>query len=191
MNKTSHYLKTIVLSLVAVLAMASCTDDDTQQAYDLNGYWMGSIQGDYYSDRYGGYDTWDTEIWFVQDGDFSNGGYGREIDYYRATGLQKPRQSMFRAVDSTPEIHIHKSLYHGEVQVAEHRPHGKTGIVHQDVYPAEPLHCLVYKVLAVRFDRDVGPDVKDFRLGRQFLRYFRELVGRPCGKGKFRSAGSE
>ena len=57
MNKTSHYLKTIVLSLVAVLAMASCTDDDTQQAYDLDGYWQGSIVGNYYADRYGGHDN--------------------------------------------------------------------------------------------------------------------------------------
>ena len=76
MNKTIHYLKTIVLSLVAVLAMASCTDDDTQQAYDLDGYWQGSIMGSYYADRFHSSDNWDTEIWFVQDGDFSSGGYG-------------------------------------------------------------------------------------------------------------------
>ena len=86
MNKTSHYLKTIVLSLVAVLAMASCTDDDTQQAYDLDGYWQGSIMGNYYADRFHSSDNWDTEIWFVQDGDLSSGGYGRERDYNMLTG---------------------------------------------------------------------------------------------------------
>ncbi len=86
MNKTTHYLRLALMAIVAAVAMASCTDDDTQQAYDLNGYWQGSIEGDYYSDRYGGYDSWDTEIWFVQDGDFASGGYGREIDYNRRTG---------------------------------------------------------------------------------------------------------
>ena len=87
MQKTRHYIKTIAIAIVAMATMSGCTDDDTQQAYDLNGYWQGSIQGDYYSDRYGGGDSWDTEIWFVQDGDFSNGGYGREIDYARYSGI--------------------------------------------------------------------------------------------------------
>lgn len=86
MNKTTHYLRATLIAIIAAVAMASCTDNDTQQAYDLNGYWQGSIEGDYYSDRYGGYDSWDTEIWFVQDGDFASGGYGREIDYNRRTG---------------------------------------------------------------------------------------------------------
>lgn len=87
MQKTRHYIKAIAIAIVAMATMSGCTDDDTQQAYDLNGYWQGSIQGDYYSDRYGGGDSWDTEIWFVQDGDFSNGGYGREIDYARYSGI--------------------------------------------------------------------------------------------------------
>ena len=58
MNKTTHYLRLALMAIVAAVTMASCTDDDTQQAYDLNGYWQGSIEGDYYSDRYGGYDSW-------------------------------------------------------------------------------------------------------------------------------------
>lgn len=86
MNRTSNYFKIFIMALLTIMTMAGCTDDDTQQAYDLNGYWQGSIQGDYYSNRYGGNDSWDTEIWFVQEGDFSNGGYGREIDYARRSG---------------------------------------------------------------------------------------------------------
>ena len=86
MSKTRHYIATAIALFVTMLAVTGCTDDDVDQAYDLNGYWQGSIQGDYYSDRFGGHDSWDTEIWFVQDGDFSSGGYGREIDYNRSTG---------------------------------------------------------------------------------------------------------
>lgn len=86
MQKTKLYIKAIIMVLTAMATMTACTSDDAQQAYDLNGYWQGSIQGDYYSDRYGGSGSWDTEIWFVQDGDFSNGGYGREIDYARYSG---------------------------------------------------------------------------------------------------------
>lgn len=66
---------------VITLAVVGCVSDDVEQAYDLNGYWAGTIEGDYYSMRYHDTGSYDTEIWFVQDGDFSSGGYGREIDY--------------------------------------------------------------------------------------------------------------
>ena len=86
MNKTARMIPTLIAALLTVLTLAGCDNDDIDQAYDLNGYWQGSIDGNYYYDRYGSNESWDTEIWFVQDGDFSNGGYGREIDYNRATG---------------------------------------------------------------------------------------------------------
>ena len=69
MQKTRHYIKAIAIAIVAMATMSGCTDDDTQQAYDLNGYWQGSIQGDYYSDRYAcAYltaDDADTAVWYL------------------------------------------------------------------------------------------------------------------------------
>lgn len=71
----------IVMLLMAMATLSSC-DEDVDQAYDLNGIWQGTIQGNYYSDRYHTrYTDWDTEIQFVQEGEFSRGGYGTEKDY--------------------------------------------------------------------------------------------------------------
>lgn len=86
MNRIFNRITLTVMSLVTIISLTGCTNDDVDQADDLNGYWEGSIEGNYYSDRYGGNESWDTEIWFVQEGDFSNGGYGREIDYSRHSG---------------------------------------------------------------------------------------------------------
>ncbi len=83
MERTRHFATLLLLFATAVFTLSSCTDDDMDQAYNLNGYWQGTVYGDYYSNRYHSSDTWDTEIWFVQNGVFSNGGYGREIDYDR------------------------------------------------------------------------------------------------------------
>jgi len=81
MKKMLSLATAVVVAVVAVTTMASCVSDDVEQAYDLNGYWAGTIEGNYYYNRYHDAGSWDTEIWFVQDGDFSSGGYGREIDY--------------------------------------------------------------------------------------------------------------
>lgn len=62
-------------------AMFTACDEDAEKAYDLNGIWEGTINGQYYYDRYQSNESWDTEICFVQDGDFSRGGYGTERDY--------------------------------------------------------------------------------------------------------------
>lgn len=73
----------IVLVLMAALTMTTFTscDKDSDLAYDLDGIWQGTIVGDYYSDRYGVTRTdYDTEICFHQDGAFSRGGTGYEID---------------------------------------------------------------------------------------------------------------
>lgn len=86
MNKAGNYLAVLLLAALTALSLTGCTSDDVDEAYDLNGYWQGTIEGDYYSSRYHDSGRWDTEIWFVQDGDFSNGGYGREIDYSWNTG---------------------------------------------------------------------------------------------------------
>lgn len=79
----------LLLALSATMLTACDSDDieDMDQAYDMNGIWQGTIEGNYYYDRYQSSDnSWDTEIQFVQDGDFSNGGYGVEEDYSYTTG---------------------------------------------------------------------------------------------------------
>lgn len=86
MKKIYNYLAVTLLMTLTAVSLTSCVDDDVNQAYDMNGIWQGTIQGNYYSDRYHSRDTdWDTEIQFVQDGDFSRGGYGVEVDYSHAT----------------------------------------------------------------------------------------------------------
>lgn len=74
-------MATVMLMICTALVFTGCQDDDVDQAYDMNGIWQGTIQGMYYHDRYGRDGLWDTEIQFVQDGDFSRGGYGVEVDY--------------------------------------------------------------------------------------------------------------
>ena len=81
MTRIYSYI-TMLLAAVATLTLTSCHDDDADQAYDLNGVWEGTIQGNYYEDRFHSND-YDTEIRFVQEGVFSRGGYGVEIDYPR------------------------------------------------------------------------------------------------------------
>lgn len=82
MKKISTVLSMILIS-VMVLSFSSCDSDDVDEAYNLNGYWKGQITGNYYTDRYGneGATYYDSEISFSQDGDFSNGGTGYEMDY--------------------------------------------------------------------------------------------------------------
>lgn len=81
MKKVYNYMATVMLMICTALVFTGCQDDDVDQAYDMNGIWQGTIQGMYYHDRYGRDGLWDTEIQFVQDGDFSRGGYGVEVDY--------------------------------------------------------------------------------------------------------------
>lgn len=80
MRKVYGYLIMAVMLTVTAISMTSCDDDDADQAYDMNGIWEGTIQGDYYADRFldSGYYT---EIHFVQEGAFASGGYGVENDY--------------------------------------------------------------------------------------------------------------
>ena len=82
MKKTFNKLGLMVMALFTIMTMTSC-DDDTETAWDLDGIWSGTITGNYYKDRYGNItqDVWETEIQFVQDGDFSRGGWGRERDW--------------------------------------------------------------------------------------------------------------
>ncbi|MFA4182544.1 hypothetical protein [Xylanibacter rodentium] len=81
MKKVYNYIMVMMLVTFTALSLTSCQDDDVDQAYDMNGIWQGTIEGMYYHDRYGRDGRWDTEIQFVQDGDFSRGGYGEEVDY--------------------------------------------------------------------------------------------------------------
>lgn len=70
----------MMVVLLTALTLTSC-DEDTETAYDLDGIWQGTINGNYYQDRYGYTESWDTEIRFYQDGDFSRGGSGEERDW--------------------------------------------------------------------------------------------------------------
>ena len=70
----------MMMVLLSALTLTSC-DDDTETAYDLDGIWQGTINGNYYQDRYGYTESWDTEIRFYQNGDFSRGGSGEERDW--------------------------------------------------------------------------------------------------------------
>lgn len=82
------HITTTILTIMVALCLTSC-DEDVDTAYDLNGIWEGTIYGDYYYDRYGGAvatTSWDTQIEFVQNGDFSKGGDGTELDYNQDTG---------------------------------------------------------------------------------------------------------
>ncbi|MBQ7420470.1 MAG: hypothetical protein IJV17_07030 [Prevotella sp.] len=78
-----------MMALTAVLTMTtvtSCMTEDEQLAWDLDGIWSGTVIGDYYYDRYGLVgDIYDTEICFYQEGDFSRGGTGYQIDRNRET----------------------------------------------------------------------------------------------------------
>ena len=70
----------MMMVLLSALTLTSC-DEDTETAYDLDGIWQGTINGNYYQDRYGYTERWDTEIRFYQNGDFSRGGSGEERDW--------------------------------------------------------------------------------------------------------------
>ena len=70
----------MMMVLLSALTLTSC-DEDTETAYDLDGIWQGTINGNYYQDRYGYTESWNTEIRFYQDGDFSRGGSGEERDW--------------------------------------------------------------------------------------------------------------
>lgn len=84
MKKTSS-ISFILLTLLT-LALAGCTSDDVDQAYDLDGIWQGTINGNYYQDHFNSGGSWDTEISFVQEDDYSRSGYGRERDYSHSDG---------------------------------------------------------------------------------------------------------
>ena len=70
----------MMMVLLSALTLTSC-DEDAEMAYDLDGIWKGTINGNYYQDRYGYTESWDTEIRFYQYGDFSRGGSGEERDW--------------------------------------------------------------------------------------------------------------
>jgi len=70
-----------MMMIMVAMTMTSC-DDDAMLAYDMEGVWQGTIQGNFYYDRYRSND-YDTEISFVREG--SHGGTGYEIDYNYTT----------------------------------------------------------------------------------------------------------
>ena len=70
-----------MMMIMVAMTMTSC-DEDAMLAYDMEGVWQGTIQGNFYYDRYRSND-YDTEISFVREG--SHGGTGYEIDYNYTT----------------------------------------------------------------------------------------------------------
>lgn len=85
MKKIYTYAMMALMSVLTMTTFTSC-DKDTMLAWDLDGLWSGTIIGDYYYDRYGlAGDIYDTEIFFYQNGDFSRGGTGYQIDRNRET----------------------------------------------------------------------------------------------------------
>lgn len=101
------YTNTMMLFMTALAMMTftSC-DKDTRLAIDLDGVWAGTVVGDYYYDRYGlAGDVYDTEICFYQDGDFSKGGTGYQIDRNRVTRQYTRYNFEWRV--SNQRIHIY------------------------------------------------------------------------------------
>lgn len=87
MKKIVTHIAMSIFAIMIAVCFTSC-DDDVDTAYDLNGIWEGTIYGDYYYNRYGSAiatTEWDTQILFDQNGDFSSGGSGVEVDYNRTT----------------------------------------------------------------------------------------------------------
>lgn len=86
MKKIYTNIAVALMAVLTITAFTSC-DSDVDLAYDLDGIWQGTIVGNYYYDRYGTtYTDYDTEICFYQDGSFSRGGTGYEIDRDNTTG---------------------------------------------------------------------------------------------------------
>ena len=69
--------------------------------------------------------------------------------------LEQVGQCIFCAIDGTPKVYIHKTLYYREVQIFEHSPHRDAGIIYQNIYAAKGLHCLLYKVAAILLLADI------------------------------------
>ncbi len=68
-----------MMMLMAALTMTSCQlDEDATLAYDIEGVWQGSIDGNYYYNRYHS-NAYDTEICFERRTAYSGTGY--EVDY--------------------------------------------------------------------------------------------------------------
>ena len=86
MKKLYTNIAVVLMAVLTMTAFTSC-DKDVDLAYDLDGIWQGTILGNYYYDRYGtNYTDYDTEICFYQNGAFSRGGTGYEIDRDNTTG---------------------------------------------------------------------------------------------------------
>ena len=88
---------------------------------------------------------------------------------YSPPGFQQGGQGIFRTIDSTPEVHVHKAPEHIQVHIPEHCPHRKAGVVDQDVYPSEMLQSLLHQISALLLNGHVGRYAK--HLGSAFLPY--------------------
>lgn len=101
------YLSMLLLAAISVLSLTSC-DDDSEIAYDLNGTWVGTIQGNRYDSRH---NSWLTEITFEQHSDFSRGGTGYEYDLNQSTGTSYQSYFDWSVRDRNIYIHYHSDNY--------------------------------------------------------------------------------
>lgn len=85
--KKIYHLFSIIAAVACCSMFTSCVDDDTEEARVLYGQWQGNW-GMYYTtiDPYGNevtFDSYDTDIEFIQEGSYKSYGYGYQVDYYR------------------------------------------------------------------------------------------------------------
>lgn len=107
MKRMNTYLSMLLLAVVSMLSLTSC-DDDSEIAYDLNGTWVGTIQGNRYDSRH---NSWLTEITFEQRSSFSRGGTGYEYDLNRSTGTSYESYFDWSVKDRNIYIHYHSDNY--------------------------------------------------------------------------------
>lgn len=86
MKKYYNLMLATVISVVTMGILASCVDEDVEQAIVLSGQWRGDF-GMYYYYEYRGmvyrFDSYDTDIVFYPDYDYATHGYGKQVDFYR------------------------------------------------------------------------------------------------------------
>ena len=83
--KTNHMVQKALgcLALVMGLALLTSCDEDDKRSYKLSGDWYGDFGMYYYTNRGQRFDSYDTEIQFVQTTPWTNHGYGTQVDWYK------------------------------------------------------------------------------------------------------------
>lgn len=83
--KTRNILQNALCTMAMLLTLTmltSCNEDD-KRSYKLSGDWYGDFGMYYYTNRGQRFDSYDTEIQFVQSNPWTNHGYGTQVDWYK------------------------------------------------------------------------------------------------------------